>query len=394
MKKRPFAALVLLFSLSSVPALAQGIWKATESWNWEWEMRYASWIETKFSADFLFNNGISTDCADAGLAARWIFSRINHLPAGNHLTGSDQLFTHQSMKQQWRGLSTAENWAEDKLFRAALEYLTTFTDSHSVFRDTYPVAINHYGMAPGALQLEMSEHSGHTYIVKSLDLNPKAEVPVGLLNSTVPRKVRVLAENGLWRLAQPTAEEGGFRRFTWIQETKPGHWTQVQPEAMPYFSNEQFEPFFMAGFFSFADAIIVRINPAYDKVKRLMGGLDGLESLLIMRMRTVENGIQICQSVPCTPGSKTYYEWSTENRDAQIGSVFEQLETLHNELAPFHPEMAEFWNHKMTRLFLVPLPTLSFTLTELARRWKAHEYTSDPRDSEEARWGGPVYDLL
>ncbi|MGK5087642.1 hypothetical protein WDW86_08800 [Bdellovibrionota bacterium FG-2] len=393
MGKILFFVFVLLATLSPFSARAGGLWKATESWNWDWEKRYATWVDTELTADFFFRFGIPTDCADAGLAARWIFSRINHLPAGNHLAGADKLLTHQSMRREWMSLPTSENWAEDKRFRAALDYLLLYTDSHSVFRDTYPVAITPEALAPGTLQLEISEHSGHTYIVRHLDLTPKAEVPIGLMNSTVPRKVRILAETGFWRMDQPTEEEGGFRRFLWIKEIEHGQWAQLAPEEMPYFSREQFEPFFVAGFFSFADAVIVRINPTYDRVKRLIGGIESLKTQLIMRMRLIENGIQVCQTNPCTPQSANYYYWSTDHRDAQIGAVFEQLEALYQELAPFHSELAANWENEMNQVFLVPLPSLPFSLKELARRWKTHQYSSDPRDTEEARWGGPVTEL-
>ncbi|RYZ82103.1 MAG: hypothetical protein EOP06_22245, partial [Proteobacteria bacterium] len=114
------------------------IWKATQRWSWDWEKKYADWISTDITPDFFQKHNIATDCADVAYATRWIFARMNGLPAANRISGSGGLLTNESLRKQWTSLPTAKEWHQDRRFLTALNYLLNEGYTHSLVRDSYP----------------------------------------------------------------------------------------------------------------------------------------------------------------------------------------------------------------------------------------------------------------
>lgn len=54
----------------------QVLWKHTQEWSWDWEIKYGEWVTQNITIDFFQKYNIPTDCADLAYIARWIFSRI------------------------------------------------------------------------------------------------------------------------------------------------------------------------------------------------------------------------------------------------------------------------------------------------------------------------------
>ncbi|MCB0394454.1 MAG: hypothetical protein KDD25_07835, partial [Bdellovibrionales bacterium] len=138
------------------------IWETKNEWSWEWEIEYGRWLQSIDNIGYLYKYGVATDCADVAVAYRWIFARINGLPAGQTLAGTQVLFTNESMKNIWKDLPTSSEWHQDKLFLTALDYVLDNTYTHSIYKDSYPIEINRDAVIPGAHDLNLhSTDTGH-----------------------------------------------------------------------------------------------------------------------------------------------------------------------------------------------------------------------------------------
>src|SRR3989338_7894754 len=98
------------FKLVSTEVINEVLWTAEKTWDLEAEKKYQEWVAANLNEDFFFNLGIKTDCADIAYMLRWIFARIYKYPMGSTLAGSGALFTHESMKAEWRNLKTDPEW--------------------------------------------------------------------------------------------------------------------------------------------------------------------------------------------------------------------------------------------------------------------------------------------
>jgi len=45
-------------------AAGESLWPVTEEWSWEWEVKYARWVNTELDRSWWIKNGLATDCAD------------------------------------------------------------------------------------------------------------------------------------------------------------------------------------------------------------------------------------------------------------------------------------------------------------------------------------------
>lgn len=167
----------------------KSLWKVTEKWDLNWEEKFIKWLEKDFNKDFFVKHQIVTDCADAAFALRWIFARMNGLPAANTMAGSHLLFTQDSMKQEWTLIPTAENWYEDKLFLTGLEYILRHAFTGTLGIDGYPIEMSPDAFRVGTIHLD----GVHTMIISKIDFFGKG-APIWKLSSTVPAEIRVLYE--------------------------------------------------------------------------------------------------------------------------------------------------------------------------------------------------------
>lgn len=201
-------SLILFFALTSFDVRAE-VWTSVQSWNEEMEDKYSEWIKSTFNDDIFSNPssayyGIKTDCADALLVARLIFSYEQKLPFsfknvdGKIVTEKTKDFDNASTDKR---LVMFANSLADQVSVQNLASENSFYIHPSEIRagDFYLVRwVNAEGKT-----------NHHAYLIKSI-------LPTGdleLLSSTTPKAVRTLAT----RLGMPVqffAEfPYGFKRF-------------------------------------------------------------------------------------------------------------------------------------------------------------------------------------
>jgi hypothetical protein len=147
------------------------LWPINHSWTEQDEADYSAWVKSVASEDFLVGGGVEVDCADYALALRWIYSHDHHLPAGDQLAATGQLFGSWQSTTAWDQLPTDSDWKKDERFKAALRHLLNATFTHSIFQDLYPVAIQPEFVNPGTIYLTLETESGHTRTIFSVGKN-------------------------------------------------------------------------------------------------------------------------------------------------------------------------------------------------------------------------------
>ncbi len=299
-----------------------GLWEAKASWSWQWEIRYAEWIQKEVDPGFLKRHGVATDCADVAYALRWIFSRIHSLPMSSRLA-TGHWFTHKSLRPEWKRLPTASLWHKDQRFLKALDYLLDLTYTHSLARDTYPILVQEESLLEGTIQLYINDSSGHTQILTKVRGINEPGIPVEVLQSTVPRAKRDLFGGGYWnRDAQPEGK-GGLVRFRWPQGDK----NLVPAEKMPFFSLEQYSANFTNGK-SFFLAVFERIQPNFSFPALLDRLYADIVAQLEERRSVVEEGYRYCQKNSCEPGTIGDENWSTPSRDKRLMGMISELQRI------------------------------------------------------------------
>lgn len=378
-----------LMAEPSVEMVLQGgsLWPTTETWSWDWEKKYGEWLKQNMNADFFKKHQVATDCADVAYAARWIFARIHGLPVANRLSGSSTLLTNQSLRPEWKNLPTAKNWYEDKRFRAALNYLLNMTYTHTLMRDSYPIAINADNFLAGAHFLNLHERSGHTQLVHRVDLGEGALIPFLIVQSTVPRKVREVNESLFWGTEPVQKNMSGFLRILW-PKIRDGVYSIDRPENMPGYSLEQYAPdFIRAKDRAYSLEVMLRLKPNLDFVAILKGGFHNLREMLKIRQGLVEEGFKQCPSRSCKPDSSLYDDWSTPSRDKQIGLLMLQLKMI--SAMPFPGDISRdiraAFKQEMETVIL-QLDGVDFTMNQAFFVWDNQTFSSDPNDEPGLRW--------
>lgn len=356
----------------------QSLWKVTQEWTWEWEVKYAQWIKKELHRKWWADFGLATDCADVAYSAKWIFARMHGLPMANRLA-SGHWFTHNSVKPAWKDLPTAKEWHKDKKFLVALNYMLDFVYTHSLWRDSYPVAITPQSFLPGVHHLSLFEDSGHTQFVHQVGTQSD-EVPVLTLNSTVPRAKRELAEF-IFFSGPADVKGNGFQRMRWPQ-WKNGNPGLVDAEKMPFYSDEQFEAdFIRSPRKHFWEEVFFRLNPAADFDLVAQKTAHQLIELFQQRKKIVEDGYQFCSRQPCREGSVSWEAWSTPSRDTRIKSFIQVLQNLWRYVR--HPE-------SVNKILLTPVLTqegYTFAAHMLILGFNKNLFSSDPNETPLMRWG-------
>lgn len=355
----------------------QALWTVTNEWSLEWEAKYAEWVKT-LDAHWWKNNGIRTDCADVAYSAKWIFARMNGLPMANRLAAG-AWFTHESVKPEWMKLPTAADWRDDKRFRAALDYMLDFVFTHSLWRDSYPIAINPRSLTPGAHHLHINDTSGHTQFVWQVGTQSD-QVPVITLNSGIPREARDLFET-IYTESAADPKKVAFLKIRWpkFENGKPG---LVEREDMPNFSLEQFDPTFIQPPRNlFYEEVFYRVNPTADFDLMASRGLQQLTDLYKQRIQVVEDGYRACSAKPCVEGTPEWEEWSTPSRDKRLSEMYTAIERFTGFVK--RPEELE----KMKQEPILTQEGYTFTLQQLITAWSINMHSSDPNDEPVTRWG-------
>ena len=361
------------------PAVAGGLWTVKNSWNWDWEQRFADWIRAEVTPDFFVTHQIATDCADVAYALRWIFSRINGLPMTTRLS-SGEWFTQASVRGEWQRLKTAPEWQNDQRFRAALNYVLKQTYTHSLLRDAYPVAIRKGSLLEGGFQLFIHDKSGHTQPLTRVMREGESGIPIEVLQSTTPRTVRQLMYDGYWNPAVPELGKGGLLRFRWPVTGGRG---LVSPTSMPNFSEEQFAKNFVKEGEPFFLAVFRRLRPdiSVDSIVRSL--VQDTQTALVRRVDIVNEGFAHCQTHDCAPNTSGWEDWSTPSRDGRIGQQLIQMQNLRWRMSP--EGLAEY--EKIYTGSFLTLEGWPISLQLVQWGWMNLTASPDPRVPPPQRWG-------
>lgn len=354
------------------------LWTVTHQWDWNWEVKYADWVRTVLNPRWWKENGIATDCADVVYSARWIFARNHGLPMANHLI-TGHILSHESVRPDWENLATATDWQKDQRFLAALDYLLSQAFTHSLWRDSYPVAINTSAIIPGGYHLYIDQETGHTQFIYQVG-RTASDLPLLTLNSTVPRELRDLME---WVFFESYADinSRGFVRMRW-PVFQNGRVSFVAPSAMPYFSNEQFAAnFIRGGRETFWREVYYRLNPSADFDLIAQKVVQQVVDQFKARVPVVERGYNECSLSPCLPGTLRYDAWSTPSRDHRLGETIAIFDSLSS--------MITSWS-AVGRIMRTPILVwdgYQYNGADFMSKWRAVQFTSDPNDTPPVRWG-------
>lgn len=366
----------------------ENIWPTVNSWNWEWELKFAEWTKENFNQNYFYDHKIKTDCADAAIALRWIFSRIHFLPAAQTLVVSDRIFSNESMKSEWLELPTSEKWNEDKRFLAALDYVLDNTYTHSLYRDSYPILIDKAVLTIGTHLMQLTGQGGHTLIVSQYERGT-----LYTLSSNVPKKIRKLAKASYTQLFAPKYDVsgidggGGFVRMRWPLKNETGFELQAR-DKMPFYSLEQYSKEFMGSFWRFSDAVYQRMGDVQTPMTKYQSTLETLLTLYRDRVEIVEEGFTFCAANNCDENTQNYDNYSTPNRDLKIQTTIDNLKNLIEMYGYSEPEIATSWNEESVKV-VVAVEGHDLTLQNLIDIWSESKYSYDPRSPILKRWGIP-----
>jgi len=360
------------------------IWKIKNTWSEQWEKEYARWIEESVSKEYLKDHGVSSDCADVAYALRWIFFRINYLPAANTLAGSGMLFTHESFKDEWKNLQTTNDWHHDELFLAALNYLLDNTYTHTLLADSYPVKITTDVLISGIIYLTLHGEFGHTQIISKTNYQDSEQIPILLLSGTVPRAIRDMHEEMFSPTTHVSSDNGGLIQIRWPINIS-GAWKLVNKTQMPAYSEEQYASDYMGSEISFAFATFKRLNLNYQPKLILNKQIDDVLEMIKRRIEIVEEGYRICQIEDCSPTTLNYENWSTPSRDNRISEAICAIDRFVVSSQDNH-DLNLLWQSSLKERF-VEINDQQYSLEKIKYLWEYNLYSFDPRDSINIRWG-------
>jgi hypothetical protein len=379
-----FAVKLLVLSFLVSFSSYSAVWPVTRSWTENSENEYSHWVQKNWTNDIFTNPGsdlfgLKTDCADASYAMRAYYAFQNGLPVYFHGYGGQRV--DQSMTQF--------DYISDPLnrFRAYLNFLFDATSTHTLSRDTYPVAIDRSEVRAGIVYVSPGIHS---YQIIGLDEFGIPET----LSSTVPREERLLFFHHGFPFYIPSDEkkfEDGFRAF------KNG-----SPQSE---SRQQYEIGKQAGddFIRYQSLMIKKLSkktePFERKIKRIKNNLCffSRERAVLVADAFVAHK---AQSNKCfAPGP--FDDYSTYIRDRKLKYYFNEFKSMTKEkewqntkketkeilLSTFLTEIPDNECTVETSLPLKPILRLS----EIYKTIEENKLVSDPNATMAQRWGLEPY---
>ncbi len=373
----------LLVILCSTPCFSQTlnespdqVWEVGDRrWTVEEEYRFAKWVRENITEDFFIRHKIPTDCADAVYAIRWIYSRINHLPAA--VTTKEGVFIgHWS--PDWKHLPTDPEWHKDERFRAALLYLFPKTWTGTLPLDTYPIRISRDSVTPGTLFLVTESHTG---IIGDVFLDGSQPHPLRTWESALPVKVQKLSLRYFFSTRPESKARSGLVKFRW-PVSENGKWRYLSVEEHPFYSEEQYASDFCKGYADFVDAVARRIDPkTYAPMEKMIKVMGTVTHFLRERVPIVLEGFEQCHQGGCPEASDLWEIHSTPGRDGMIILLMEHLSDI-IESNHLDKEMVQ---GMMTAISIDISEKRPVTFYDL---YQNHLWlSSSPGDSIEARWG-------
>lgn len=364
------------------------VWEVKHQWTQEWERKFANWVSENLTKDFYVKHNIETDCADVAFSLRWIFARINGLPAANSLAATGKLFTQDSMKEEWKNLKRSENWREDEVFMSALLYILRNAYTGTLNKDTYPIELNKETFLVGTIHLD----GGHTMIISEINYDDQTKAPIMKLSSTVPAAVRELFEQVMSDGVITDKKDGGLVRMRWPIKVN-GHWELMPKKSMEFYSEEQYADIFVGDEGSFTLALVKRLGIEFNPSAILEKGLESIKSALNTRVTIVEEGFNFCSQNNCEEGTFNYEEHSTPTRDGRIAKQFKELKNMSFEFSEFDPDLPEKLEEQLEkRSFEVLGVTNSLKHYEIL--FSENMISHHPDDEVGMRWGVDVNSIV
>ncbi|MFZ3231055.1 MAG: hypothetical protein WA160_12685 [Pseudobdellovibrio sp.] len=376
--------LLILLMVAQAKAV---VWKAENSWNDVWEKKYSEWISTTVNPSFLKENLISTDCADAVIATRWIFARENLLPAASSV-GSSKLISNLS--NSWDNYSIDVNWKKDKRFLQALKDIINSTNSKTLYQDTYPVILSSKYLVPGTLFVNATKESGHAEWISKMSFDGM-QAPIMFNSSTVPQLVRDLLVYPFMKIKWPEKNKNGFVKFRWVVLSNNSV-SLKSADAMPGYSNEQYELGVTAGM-DFDDYVTTRlIGHPIDGINKLQILVSHLTERFENRVPIVQQGFEVCGNNKCPESTSKFYDHSTYSRDGAIVFLIQGIfELIYSDrYLNVDDQMAGQMTLKWSQLqsdIMIEIQNKNYSLGQLVSNWNLSLFSSDPNVSIEKRWG-------
>lgn len=373
------------FSVAETEA-SNDIWTATKSWSPEWEQKYAQWLSLEVTPDFFIRYNIAVDCADAAIGFRWIFARINGLPAANTQAGGGNLFGHFSMKREWAKYPTSPYWYQDQRFKAALNYAMDSTSTRSILLyDGFPVALNTKGLMAGSFIVSYINNTGHLRTITENHFNDPRDLPVYTYSATSPREVRSLYREPLVDQAWPIKNAREIMAFRWPVRSQ-NRWILNSKTNDYRYSTEQFSTTLPPRYYSFIHYVLENTNPNYEPRNLVATGIQDVTGYINLRIKIVNDGYNYCSRHSCPRGSSAYDDWSTPNRDRNMRMKFLETENLLKTFDPVYPGLIAHWNSSLAEE-KVRIQGVDVTLERIRYLFLNGLVSSDPNDSINKRWG-------
>ncbi len=400
-----FKKSILISGFIFLSSISQAkVWTADQTWNESWEEKYSTWIQNEFNEDVFMRGpyaGISTDCADAVYASRIIFSAQNKLPflISGSVSNDTSRFDHQSSQL-------------DRV-RSFINYVGQVTNTQTLPNDTYSVAINRDALRPGVIWLRSSIASenfivrlfsgasaptGHTEVVK--EVSPSGIVY--LMGSTVPSKVRnLLTVTSL--VYVPANEKLGFRRWIWPQnrnrpKTEMNQYSTEQysmgvQQQSNHISYDEGAPSASAGIKNvqnFTKEIQTRLALREETKSEYLGRMaKDLCSMMHLRNEVIFDAIKYKQKIGRCLNSEEYENFSTPSRDKRIKDWLKQLLSSSGGglLSSAQTRIEKISTYFDTCPNLKLSGEKSLTIQNALMQFAGNRFSSNPNDSEGARWG-------
>ncbi len=359
------------------------MWTTKNNWNESWEKQYEFWILNDVKDNIFITGNIATDCADAVIALRLIFSREHQLPFYFNL--SDGKVATNLSKTEFGTSDLSLKWFDDIRFKKFLKDVLTKSSSKTLLHNSYSVGINNKSLRAGAFFIHDYENSRHVEIVSKVDWSGRSQV-LTMMSSTVPAEVRTLRTYPFYYSTYPNINKSGFMKFKWAYETNDQQ-KIVQLDKMPDYSNEQYE--MKSNYKSFDAAISFKIL-GYE-IKNDVKIHELFEALLLkinQRVLLVNQGYEACRVSKCAEGSDRYYDYSTPSRDGSIGYTVLLIDQIINsEIADGSYEAVSAIYQTYLSMDVKISNNQSLRLYDILSLWKSGQYSSNPNDSIQKRWG-------
>jgi hypothetical protein len=351
------------------------VWKVGQHrWTIQEEYNYSKWIETNITEDFFIRHEIRVDCADVPYAARWIYARINHLPAAAK-TVDNRLIGHWS--KDWVRLPTNTTWDKDRRFRAALMAMLSSTSTRTLPFDTYPIHIAADSVTAGTTFLL----TGHAGMVSHIVMDGSTAHPVQTFEANMPTRIQRLQLRNFTFPDPDHDRVSGFLKFRW--PIKAGNqWHYLPVKEHPFYSEEQYSSAFTKGYVDYLEAVAKRIDPkVYDPNEKTEKIINTLTRRLNERITVVLDSNKKCHEIQCPEGSRFGEIYSTPCRDEFIVVMLEHLEEI---IRKNHLDRNTILD-KMAKIRLQISPDRFITLQHVFQNSKW--MSSDPEATIEVRWG-------